>query len=205
MDEGSRQGVDCPDRQAVSQLRINDQGCALGFTKFGRQPTTCSIVMDFDLTITSVHVWNTLARTGEITANRIPGDLGVDYIFGGPARLGELERFFTTLHSRGAQVMILTNNYRDVVEKCLREANLDRFVPDIIGREQPGTKGQIVSSLREKLKATNKGLWMFVDDDPHNVRNVHLATQGTVATLHVDGGSGMQMQHLQKILSMLEK
>eukprot|EP01064_Diplonema_japonicum_P011875 TRINITY_DN19320_c0_g1_i1.p1 TRINITY_DN19320_c0_g1~~TRINITY_DN19320_c0_g1_i1.p1 ORF type:complete len:202 (+),score=23.52 TRINITY_DN19320_c0_g1_i1:1-606(+) len=191
----------CPEREELC-IHTNTGGL-LGFSRFGKNQAACSIVMDFDLTISSIHVWNTLARTGDISAGRIPRDLSPEQIFGGRSRLRELEGLFSALEAKGVQICILTNNYSDVVQKCMEAANLDRFVPDIIGREQPGTKGQIVARLRDSLSASAQDQWIFVDDDPHNVRNVHLATQGGVVTVLIDGGLGMQRDHFQKILSMV--
>eukprot|EP01060_Flectonema_neradi_P013174 TRINITY_DN1994_c0_g3_i1.p1 TRINITY_DN1994_c0_g3~~TRINITY_DN1994_c0_g3_i1.p1 ORF type:complete len:213 (+),score=18.98 TRINITY_DN1994_c0_g3_i1:42-680(+) len=195
----SHRPQDCPDRQESDSKVLN--GVA-GFSKFGSDKAQALIVVDFDLTISSLHVWNTLARTGSchISSDRIPNDLSTEVIFGGADRLSQLSDFLSTLTSRGAQLLILTNNHSDVVRKCMALSGLDRYVPDVIGRDKPGTKGQIVAELRERIKGNTK--WIFVDDDPANVRSVSSSTQGQVATLTIEGGSGMQKAHFQKVISM---
>ncbi|KAJ9456047.1 hypothetical protein DIPPA_10876 [Diplonema papillatum] len=194
--------TECPDRERSAAGPSAPTGGEL-FVKFGTTPARASVVLDFDLTVSSVHVWSTLSRTGtgRISADRIPSDLPIHDIFGGPARLQELQTFFEQLTGSGAQLIILTNNYRDVVLKCLQQAALDRFIPDVIGREKPGSKGQIVAELRERLNVKS-GKWVFVDDDPFNVKSVNAATKGEVVTLTVEGGSGMQMRHFKKVVSL---
>ena len=131
---GSRHTVppaSCPDRvvdrgrAALARSVLQQQQAE--HVAFGKGKALAYVVLDFDLTLSVLHVWNWLARSGKVLADRIPGDLSIDDIYGGSARRQELENFLSTLVEREMQVIVLTNNHRDVVMKCLKEAGFDKY------------------------------------------------------------------------------
>ena len=121
---GKHQGTaECPERERGQRLGKDETT----YEVFGRGKASAYVVMDFDLTLSSIHVWNWLSHSGKVTPDRIPRELAVDDIYGGAERLKELETFFQHLAANSVQVIILTNNYREVVAKCLKESRLDRY------------------------------------------------------------------------------
>eukprot|EP00756_Hemistasia_phaeocysticola_P008741 Hpha_TRINITY_DN14713_c0_g3::TRINITY_DN14713_c0_g3_i1::g.103084::m.103084 len=169
----------------------------------GEPEPSAVLVLDFDLTISSTHVWYTLGRsgTGRIEAARVP-ELSTELLYGREDRRDLLGALFTDLRAAGVLMLVLTNNYQAVVESCLRRTDYLRHFTAVIGRERPGTKGQIVVDLRSQNRRCT-GPWVFVDDDVHNVRSVEIANQGKVHCLHVDGESGMMDRHMSALRRLL--
>eukprot|EP00755_Sulcionema_specki_P040174 Sspe_Gene.114188::Locus_99680_Transcript_1_1_Confidence_1.000_Length_714::g.114188::m.114188 len=166
-----------------------------------RLTTTIHVVLDFDLTISVMHVWNYLCRTGAVTPARVK-ELDAVKVFGRPERQQHLHRSFSSLREMGAELIILTNNHAAVVSECLKMGQYEKYFSRVIGRDRPGTKGKIVSQLQRECPGPS--FWLFIDDDSSNIESVKVeATE--VYTVHVESGKGMSVDHLEAILEFVRK
>eukprot|EP01065_Artemidia_motanka_P007016 TRINITY_DN13442_c1_g1_i1.p1 TRINITY_DN13442_c1_g1~~TRINITY_DN13442_c1_g1_i1.p1 ORF type:complete len:323 (+),score=115.58 TRINITY_DN13442_c1_g1_i1:182-1150(+) len=150
------------------------------------------IVLDFDLTLASIHVYKELRKLG---FGAQPSELGQDMIFGGATRHSMLVNFLTSMRQRRCHVAVLTNNSEDTVVECLRLGGLLQFVDQVISVDPSSTKGRDFSRLRPP----GVSRWVFADDDTRNIRSVERETRRRVPCVLVEGGCGLQARHLAAI------
>eukprot|EP01062_Namystynia_karyoxenos_P022689 TRINITY_DN18718_c0_g1_i1.p1 TRINITY_DN18718_c0_g1~~TRINITY_DN18718_c0_g1_i1.p1 ORF type:complete len:340 (+),score=59.19 TRINITY_DN18718_c0_g1_i1:97-1020(+) len=150
------------------------------------------IVLDFDLTIAQCHVYKELRKRGMFAK---PSELGTEFIFGDAERRATLGSFFNRMRAMGAYIAVLTNNSEEVVSECLKLGGLAHAVDQLISVDPCSTKGKDFSLLRPPGVTR----WVFADDDLRNIRSVERETRGRVPCILVDGGKGMQPQHLAAV------
>eukprot|EP01062_Namystynia_karyoxenos_P069447 TRINITY_DN64942_c0_g1_i1.p1 TRINITY_DN64942_c0_g1~~TRINITY_DN64942_c0_g1_i1.p1 ORF type:complete len:432 (+),score=60.83 TRINITY_DN64942_c0_g1_i1:98-1297(+) len=157
-------------------------------------PGRVCVVLDFDLTLAACHVHKELRRTGFMAR---PQALGLELIFGSAGRQEMIRDFLKRLRSLDAYVAVLTNNSEDIVRECLELGGYAEFVHEVLVAERD--KG---SDMR-KLRPPGVARWIFVDDDMRNIRSVQHATRQRVPCVHIDGGSGMQQHHIDRVEQLL--
>ena len=146
------------------------------------------VVLDFDLTLTSVHCGKRKMGVEECV------QMGAAAIFDTPpGRLRSIETFLSDLSTdTAATVVVLTLNTRDVVQACLNIAGLAQYVDKIISCSS-GKKGERVMQLVNELAPIRV---VFADDDERNTQDVkQYVTNGCV--LLVSGTQGLQPRHME--------
>eukprot|EP00756_Hemistasia_phaeocysticola_P064000 Hpha_TRINITY_DN7456_c0_g1::TRINITY_DN7456_c0_g1_i1::g.95813::m.95813 len=101
----------------------------------------------------------------------------------------------------GGRISILTRNLGYIVDSWLRLAGLSGYVSQVLGKESGLTnKGAgLVQLIHESRIGTR---WVFVDNDPGNVKAVVNAASeegAHVDTVLVQGGCGMQHSHVDQL------
>ena len=115
-------------RGPVLDARNDGEGTASQhFSPTAVPPTRTFVVFDFDETIAAVNVEERMLASP------------VDAIFGGPARVSELQRLFAALHSQGSLLAVVSFNDTETVTRALAMLGipngtnlLQYFVPDLI-------------------------------------------------------------------------
>jgi phosphoglycolate phosphatase-like HAD superfamily hydrolase len=116
-------------------------------------------VFDFDSTLTSFHVFASLAgcatspnnqklevfppyarsERGQISRLRAldadahwgPGEFALQ-AFGGPSRVAQLHHMLKELHNRNVECVVLSNGMLGVIRDCLRRVNLSPYFSDVV-------------------------------------------------------------------------
>jgi hypothetical protein len=117
------------------------------------------VVFDFDCTLTTFHVFASLAgcainqgnlklevqppyarsERGQMTrlhaldadATWGPGGFAIK-AFGGPSRLAQLHRLFTELHSHNVECVISSYGMEGSIRQCLKQVNLSQYFSDVV-------------------------------------------------------------------------
>jgi len=158
------------------------------------------VVYDFDLTISSQHLYNILGG-GRLDELSKLSDDELSVIFGGKDRITRLNTHLSRVVSI-AHIAVLSHGYTDVIRKALDRMQLFHHFKDaqIIGSDSQElesvhfNKAKVIQNMRKQFNLSSNQV-LFVDDDSQNIRNA----AGTCQTLEVTLRKGMNDEHMEKI------
>eukprot|EP00929_Paragymnodinium_shiwhaense_P080006 TRINITY_DN41704_c1_g1_i4.p1 TRINITY_DN41704_c1_g1~~TRINITY_DN41704_c1_g1_i4.p1 ORF type:complete len:1322 (-),score=252.27 TRINITY_DN41704_c1_g1_i4:208-4071(-) len=151
----------------------NGQSQGQRFVPLSPQPQLQLAFLDFDLTLTAVHVWNALSGTGDSSfsipaphAGTEKGQLSriqeltkasgrgfVLQLFGGEERIRQLRGLLEELVKSGVKLFVITRGLVGTARKLLHEIGLQRYFLKVFGT----VNGTSVSDYDAKLPPTAPG------------------------------------------------
>eukprot|EP01062_Namystynia_karyoxenos_P022258 TRINITY_DN18528_c0_g1_i2.p1 TRINITY_DN18528_c0_g1~~TRINITY_DN18528_c0_g1_i2.p1 ORF type:complete len:368 (+),score=95.84 TRINITY_DN18528_c0_g1_i2:134-1237(+) len=186
----------------------------------GGGPSLRLLLLDFDLTVSSIHVFHEMQAAGMQCADpdvpaggaamqvfmlnrRFPTKEAVlDGAFGGAERGAALLEATRALRAAGCTCYIVSHGYTEVIRTALDRAGLASMVDGIVGRDSTlmrecrMDKRAVAESLRARFQSPPEET-LLVDDD---LGNLHAARMnGTCATMWVWDVAGMTTRHITRL------
>ena len=109
------------------------QSCAV---TLGPVPaSTTLIVFDFDCTLAQDHMYYQLRSDAGIERyEKSPSEFFL-WIFGGAARLKQLNECLSALRAKGATLVVLSNGFEEEITEALTEVDLHQHFSAVLGAE----------------------------------------------------------------------
>lgn len=168
---------------------------------------TFMIFYDFDCTISFNHVYSHSQGRILDQFQQFYGAKQITQWFGGEDRITLLRTHFENLKNFGAELIIISFGYADVIQYCLSELKMDHFFSSIHGRTTPSLKKHgfrkaflVKEMMEEKNCPTTNAV--FLDDDHNNVDSVK--NQNICRYVYVNGTTGITAEETSKVEGYIE-
>eukprot|EP01084_Bolivina_argentea_P305075 526989_1 len=161
------------------------------------------IIYDFDQTITNEHLYHKLNGGQEDELNKLSDEQLLE-IFGGKERVQRLKQHFERIHTTSCELLILSFNYKSVIQNALQRMGLLPFFDpntSIVGRGSElltNTANQLKSECISKLKSNkqlNNRQILFIDDDNTNIEQC----KSLCVSILINEQNGMSDTHMRDI------
>lgn len=201
--------------ESVEQIEHAEHGSSCASCKFRLENTPirsnkCYIAFDFDLTISTIHMFkefyaeneNEQKTALEDWKNR--GKSIIDKVFGGSKRVRALSDLFAQLRKNDCQLFIISFGYTAGIEYVLKEAQFLEHFEHISGRSSSSelpidkftTLRKLAGADAKTTSSTSAEVMALVDDDPKNIEGM---LQNGRGGFWVQGRKGLRNEDMDAI------